>query len=79
MCYGESFINNLSKHIHGEIRKRCSGSCNPILYKRYVDDVFLRKRKEQDTLITKLNINHHKIRFTVEKNLTNLWWIYNKG
>ena len=42
----------------------------PILYKRYVDDVFARKKKNQvDTLITKLNNYHPKIRFTVEKNV----------
>lgn len=43
----------------------------PILYKRYVDDVFTRKKKNiDDTLITKLNSYHKSIRFTVEKNLT---------
>ena len=43
---------------------------NPILYKRYVDDVFNRKKKDaDDTLLPKLNAYHPKIRFTVEKNL----------
>ena len=42
----------------------------PILYKRYVDDVFYRKKKNtEDTLLPKLNAYHHKIRFTVEKDL----------
>ena len=42
----------------------------PILYKRYVDDVFTRKKKNQeDTLIENLNSYHPKIRFTVEKNI----------
>ena len=43
----------------------------PILYKRYVDDVFTRKKKNvDDTLINKLNSYHKSIHFTVEKNLT---------
>ena len=43
----------------------------PILYRRYVDDIFTRKKKNaEDTLITKLNNYHKNIRFTVEKNLT---------
>ena len=42
----------------------------PILYRRYVDDVFTRKKKNQeDTLILKLNSYHPKIRFTVEKDV----------
>ena len=44
---------------------------NPILFRRFVDDVFRRKKKdEEDTLLTKLNSYHPKIRFTVEKNLS---------
>lgn len=44
---------------------------NPILYKRFVDDVFNRKKKgDEDTLLPKLNAYHPKIRFTVEKDLT---------
>ena len=43
----------------------------PILFRRYVDDVFRRKKKhEQDKLLPKLNSYHPKIRFTVEKNLS---------
>ena len=43
----------------------------PILFKRYVDDVFRRKKKgEEDTLLEKLNDYHPKIKFTVERNLT---------
>ena len=42
----------------------------PILYERYVDDVFTRKKKhEEDKLLPKLNEYHPKIKFTVEKNL----------
>ena len=42
----------------------------PILYKRFVDDVFHRKKKGQkDTLLPKLNSFHTKIKFTVEKDL----------
>ena len=44
---------------------------NPILFRRFVDDVFRRKKKdEEDTLLAKLNSYHPKIRFTVEKNLS---------
>ena len=43
---------------------------NPILYKRYVDDVFNRKKKaDSDTLLPKLNAYHKNIKFTVERNL----------
>ena len=43
---------------------------NPILYERFVDDVFYRKKKnEKDTLLPKLNSYHRKIRFTEERNL----------
>ena len=43
---------------------------NPILFKRYVDDVYHRKKKNQeDRLLPKLNAYHPKIKFTVEKNL----------
>ena len=43
----------------------------PILNKRYIDDVFSRKKKgEEDTLINKLNSYHKNIRFPVEKDLT---------
>ena len=42
----------------------------PILYKRFVDDVFNRKKKGvEDTLLPKLNSYHPKIKFTVERNL----------
>ena len=40
----------------------------PILYKRYIDDVFNRKKKnKEDTLLPKLNAYHNKIKFTVER------------
>ena len=43
---------------------------NPILYERYVDDVFNRKLKdEDDILLPKLNSYHNNIKFTVETNL----------
>jgi len=44
---------------------------NPILFKRYVDDIFNRKKKTvADTLLPKLNAYHKNIKFTVERNLT---------
>lgn len=40
---------------------------NPILFKRYVDDVFNRKKiQEEDILLPRLNAYHHKIKFTKE-------------
>ena len=43
---------------------------SPILFKRFVDDVFNRKKKNaEDTLLLKLNSYHTKIKFTVEKDL----------
>ena len=43
---------------------------SPILYRRFVDDVFNRKKKnEEDTLLPKLNSYHHKTKFTVEVKL----------
>jgi hypothetical protein len=42
----------------------------PILFRRFVDDVFHRKKKNApDTLLPKLNSYHPKIKFTVEYNL----------
>ena len=42
----------------------------PILFRRFVDDVFNRKKKNApDTLLPKLNAYHPKIKFTVEYNL----------
>ena len=44
---------------------------NPILYGRYVDDVYRRKKKlEEDTLLPKLNAYNPKTKFTVDKNLS---------
>ena len=44
---------------------------NPILYKRYVDDIFNRKKKADiDNLLPKLNAYHKNIKFTVERNLS---------
>ena len=41
----------------------------PIFYKRYVDDVYVRRKKEvNDELLKKLNDYHENINFTVEKN-----------
>ena len=43
---------------------------SPILFKRFVDDVFHRKKKNQeDTLLHKLNSYHPKLRFIVERKL----------
>ena len=43
---------------------------NPLLYRRYIDDVFYRKKKKkEDTLLLKLSTYHPKIKFTVENNL----------
>ena len=44
---------------------------NPILYLRYVDDIYRRKKTvEEDTLLPKLNAYHRKTKFTVEKKLS---------
>ena len=44
---------------------------NPILYARYVDDIFCRKKKnETDTLFESMNRHHPKIKLTKENNLT---------
>ena len=41
------------------------------LYKRFVDGVFNRKKKhKEDTLLSKLNVYHPKIKFAVEKDLS---------
>ena len=43
----------------------------PILYKRYVDDVFCRRLKgKEDTLFQKMNQHHPNIKLTVENELT---------
>ena len=46
---------------------------NPILYARYVDDIFCRKKKnETDTLFESMNRHHPKIKLTIENNLNNI-------
>ena len=43
----------------------------PILYKRYVDDIFCRRTKgKEDTLFQKMNAHHPNIKLTVENKLT---------
>ena len=43
---------------------------SPILYRRFVDDIFNRKKiNVEDTLLPKLNSYHHKTKFTVEMKL----------
>ena len=43
---------------------------NPILFRRYVDDIYYRKKKNtEDILLPKLNAYHQKIKFTVEIDL----------
>ena len=60
----------LSGIFMSKLEKEVVYPTNPILYERFVDDVFNRKKKnEEDTLLPKLNAYHKKIRFTVENNL----------
>ena len=41
----------------------------PIFYKRYVDDIYVRRKvNSEDTLFTELNNYHENIKFTLEKN-----------
>ena len=43
----------------------------PIFYKRYVDDTYIRRKKNtKDELFEKLNTYHDNIKFTIEKNPT---------
>ena len=43
----------------------------PLFYKRYVDGIFIRRKKnEPDSLFEKLNSSHTNIKFTIEKNPT---------
>ena len=62
----------------------------PLFYKRYLDDVFRRRRvNEDDTLLAKMQNYHENINFTTETNLskfldTNLerntrWKLHHKG
>ena len=42
---------------------------NPQLYKRYIDDVICRRKKDvPDILLEKMSLYHPKINFTVERN-----------
>ena len=61
----------LSGIFMSKLEKQVVYPTKPILYKRYVDDVFNRKKKnEEDTLLPKLNAYHENIKFTVESNLS---------
>ena len=43
----------------------------PIFYKRYVDDTYVRRKKNAtDELFEKLNTYHDNIKLTIEENLT---------
>ena len=43
----------------------------PIFYKRYVDDTYVRRKKNtKDELFEKLNTYHENINFTIEENST---------
>ena len=43
----------------------------PIFYKRYVDDTYVRRKKNtKDELFEKLNTYHDNIKLTIEENLT---------
>ena len=60
----------LSGIFMSKLEKEIVYPTNPILYRRYVDDIFTRKKKnEEDNLLPKLNSYHEKIKFTVEENL----------
>ena len=53
-----------------KIEKEVVTPLSPILYTRYVDDIFCRKEKgEPDELFQKLNQHHPNIKFTKENNL----------
>ena len=42
---------------------------SPCFYKRYVDDIYVRRPKDvQDNLFEELNNYHHNIKFTIEEN-----------
>ena len=61
----------LSGIFMSKLEKQIVYPITPILYERYVDDVFYSKKKNQDdTLLLKLNVYHKNIKFTVENNLT---------
>ena len=60
----------LSGIFMSKLEKEVVYPTKPILYERYVDDIFNRKKKnEEDTLLPKLNSYHKNIKFTVENNL----------
>ena len=43
----------------------------PIFYKRYVDDIYIRRKKNtKNQFFEKLNTYHGNIKFTIEENLT---------
>ena len=67
---GSPLSVDLSGIFMTKLEKEVVYPTNPILFRRYVDDIFNRKKKnEDDTLLPKLNAYHPKIQFTVEKNL----------
>ena len=40
---------------------------NPLIYLRYVDDCFHRRKKDNDSFLNELNEYHPKIKFTCDK------------
>ena len=50
------------------------GPIKPLFYKRYVDDTYVRRKKNtKDELFEKLNTYHDNIKLTIEENTTKSW------
>ena len=50
------------------------GPIKPLFYKRYVDDTYLRRKKNtEDELFEKLNTYHDNIKLTIEENPAKSW------
>ena len=71
MSYGWSHISGFCRHLYVQDEDDVVAPLKAIFYKRYVDDTYVRRKKNTtDELFEKLNTYHEKIKLTIEENPT---------
>ena len=69
MSYGWSHISGFCRHLY--VQDDVVAPLKLIFYKPYVDDTYVRKKKNTtDKLFEKFNIYHDNIKITIEENPT---------
>ena len=69
LFHGRSIINNTSWYSHDSNRNDVVKSLKPLFYKRYLHDIYSRRRKNcTDQLYHALNSYHPKVNLTIDIN-----------